>query len=78
MILVRVRHLREDHDYKQIQVANHLGIKQSTYSDYETGHINIPIEALMKLATFYNTSIDYLVGMTDEPTPYPHAKASHS
>ncbi|MDR3278033.1 MAG: helix-turn-helix domain-containing protein [Oscillospiraceae bacterium] len=66
----RIRNLREDHDYKQIQLANYLCIKQSTYSDYENGKINIPIEAFMKLADFYRTSVDFLVARTDEHTPY--------
>lgn len=69
--------MREDHDYKQIQLANYLCIKQSTYSDYENGVINIPIEALIKLACFYETSIDYLVDITDQKKPYPKAKTAH-
>lgn len=74
MLFIRVRHLREDKDYKQRQLAEYLCIKQSTYSDYENGNINIPIEALMKLADFHNTSLDYLTGRTDESSPYPRAK----
>lgn len=61
----RIRYLREDNDYTQTKLSNILCIKQSTYSDYESGKINIPIEALIKLADFYNTSIDYLVGRTN-------------
>ena len=67
----RIRNLREDNDYKQVQLANYLCVKQSTYSDYESGMINIPIEALMKLADFYNTSVDFIVGRTDEIKSYP-------
>ena len=66
----RIRNLREDNDYKQIQVAGYLCVKQSTYSDYENGNINIPIEAFIKLANYYNTSVDYLLGLTDNPSPY--------
>ena len=66
----RIRDLREDKDLKQRQLADYLNIKQSTYSDYENGAINIPIEALIKLALFYKTSIDYIAGLTDEINPY--------
>lgn len=61
----RIRDLREDSDKKQRELAEYLHIDQSTYSDYETGRINIPIEALISLADFYNTSIDYIVGRTN-------------
>jgi transcriptional regulator with XRE-family HTH domain len=66
----RIRELREDMDIKQKILADYLGIHQTTYSDYELGNLNIPIEALIKLADFYNTSIDYLLGQTDNPKPY--------
>ena len=66
----RLYELREKNDLKQIIVANELCIRQSTYSDYENGVINVPIEALIKLARYYNTSIDYLVGLTNDSKPY--------
>ena len=66
----RIRNLREDRDLKQKQIAEHLQIHQTTYSDYELGNLNVPVEVLIKLAKFYNTSIDYIVGLTDNPTPY--------
>ena len=66
----RVRDLREDHDLTQRQMAEYLQIHQTTYSDYELGNLNIPIEVFIKLARFYKTSIDYLVGLTDTPKPY--------
>jgi len=66
--------LCEDNDYKQIKIANYLNIKQGTYSDYERGEINVPVEALMKLAVFYNTSVDYLIDLTNEKKPYPRIK----
>lgn len=66
-----IKELREDTDTKQETLAGLLNIKQTTYSKYELGKINIPIEALMKLADFYNTSIDYIVGRTDCKRPYP-------
>ena len=62
----RIRDLREDHDKKQIDLANYLEIKQSTYSDYESGKINIPIDMLIKIADFYGVTLDYLVGRSDE------------
>ena len=66
----RVRDLREDRDITQKQMAEFLQIHQTTYSDYELGNLNIPVEILIKLAKFYETSIDYIVGITDEPKPY--------
>ena len=62
--------MREDRDIKQKQMAEYLQIHQTTYSDYELGNLNIPIDVLIKLAAFYKTSIDYLVGLTDDPKPY--------
>ena len=65
----RLRDMREDNDLTQTQVANLLHIKQTTYSGYEIGAHNIPVDALIKLADYYNTSIDYLVGRTNNPAP---------
>ena len=65
-----LRALREDRDLSQKQLADLLLVHQTTYSDYELGNINIPITALIKLADFYQTSIDYLVDYTDDPKPY--------
>ena len=59
---------------KQKELAEYLGVQQNTYSDYETGKINVPIEALIKLADYYHVSTDYLLGRTDEPTPPPKSK----
>ena len=61
MYFRRIRDLREASDKKQRELAEYLHIDQSTYSDYETGRINVPIEALIKLADFYDTSVDYIV-----------------
>lgn len=66
----RIRNLREDRDITQKQMAELLQIHQTTYSDYESGNLNIPVEILTKLARFYETSIDYIVGITDETKPY--------
>jgi len=65
MYFRRIRDLREDSDKKQKELAEYLHIDQSTYSDYETGRINVPIEALIKLADLYQTSIDFIVERTN-------------
>ena len=71
---IKIRNLREDKDLSQKQMAEVLSIAQTTYSDYELGKLNIPIPILIKLAYFHKTSIDYLLGLTDEKAPYPRAK----
>lgn len=68
---MRLRDLREDHDLTQAQIASYLNIKQNTYSQYENGVRQIPNELLIKLAAYYNTSVDYILGLTDVETPYP-------
>lgn len=62
----RLKDLREDHDMYQKEVANLLGISQQYYSEYEKGKRTIPVQHLITLAKHYNTSIDYIVGLTDE------------
>lgn len=57
-----IRNLREDNDKTQKEVAGYLNIKQTTYSKYELGKINVPIDVFIKLADYYTVSIDYLVG----------------
>ena len=66
----RIRDLREDNDLNQTQVAKMLGMSQTGYSKYETGENDIPTSVLIKLAEFYNTSIDYLLGQTDKKERY--------
>ncbi len=66
----RIRDLREDKDLTQTQVASMLGMSQTGYSKYETGENDIPTAVLIKLARFYNTSIDYLLGETNEKKRY--------
>jgi len=66
----RIRDLREDHDLNQQSLADLLNISQTTYSRYESGTLDIPSVSLIKLAQFYKTSIDYLVGLTDNKKPY--------
>ena len=65
----RLRDLREDADLNQTQVAKFLGMSQPGYSKYETGENDIPTQVLIKLAGFYNTSIDYLLGVSDRRHP---------
>ena len=62
----RSRDLREDRDLTQKQVAQMLGMSQTGYSKYETGENDIPTAVLMKLADFYQTTTDYLLGRTDK------------
>ena len=65
---LRIRDMREDNDLTQQQISKILLCDQSLYSKYERGERDIPIALLIKLADYYNTSIDYLVGRTDNPT----------
>ena len=67
---MRLKELREDSDLSQKTLADFLHIKQNTYSQYETGHRQIPIEFLIALAKFYKTSTDYILGLTKNPNPY--------
>ncbi len=67
----RLKEIREDKDLLQKEVANLLNISQTGYSKYEVGTNDIPTEALRTLAKYYNTSIDYLLCLTDERKPYP-------
>lgn len=69
--MLRLKDLREDKDLKQDEIASILNISQTNYSKYELGKINIPVNSLIKLSSFYNTSIDYLLGLTNEIKPYP-------
>ena len=66
----RLRNLREDRDLNQTEVAKLLHVSQTTYSRYESGALDIPSAALITLAGFYRVSVDYLLGLTNDPTPY--------
>ena len=70
MYFQRIRDLREDNDQNQTEIAKMLGMSQTGYSKYETGENDIPTAVLIKLARFYNTSIDYLLGETDRKERY--------
>ena len=65
----RLRDLREDRDLPQRVLAELLHVSQATYSRYESGGLDIPSGALIALARFYHTSVDYLLGLTDNPGP---------
>lgn len=67
---LRIRDLREDSDLYQRQIAEQLGCTQQTYSRYETGELEPSLHVMEKLAGFYGTSIDYLMGLTDVREPY--------
>ncbi len=67
----RIRNLRIDNNYTQAQIADYLNVKQNTYSQYEIGVLNYPIDVLMKLADLYHVSVDYLLGRTPVKDPYP-------
>lgn len=66
----RIRDLREDKDMTQTDIANILKMSQTGYSKYETGENDIPTTILIKLAKFYKTSTDYILGLTNNPNPY--------
>ena len=70
----RIRDLREDADLYQKYLAEYLQCSQVCYSHYEIGKRDVPTDVLIKLARYYNTSVDYLLGLTDEKTPYPKNK----
>ena len=63
-----LRSIREDRDIRQKEVAKYLNVSQNTYSQYETGVISLTAEVLIKLAKFYDVSIDYLLDQTDNPS----------
>ena len=67
MYYPRLKDLREDNDLKQKEIAAFLGIDQRVYSNYETGKREIPVHLLLKLAEYYHTSTDYILGRTDDP-----------
>ena len=70
MMYQHIRDLREDHDLTQAELGKILNISQRTYSYYEKGEHDIPPEILIRLAKYYHTSIDYLLGLTNHKDPY--------
>ncbi len=71
---LRIRDIREDNDLYQRNIAQYLGCKQQTYSRYETGELEPNLRVMAKLAALYKTSVDFLIGLTDEKEPYEPAK----
>ncbi len=67
---MRIRDLREDRDLTQQQIADHLHIRQNTYSQYENGQRQLPLSVLIALADYYHVSTDYLLGRTNRQEPY--------
>lgn len=70
LIMSRIRDLREDRDLTQREMAEILNMSQTGYSKYETGENDIPTAILIRMADFFETSVDYLLGLTDEQKPY--------
>lgn len=68
---MRLRDIREDHDVTQKTLATYLHIGQNTYSQYETGRRQLPVDILIRLAEYFDTSTDYILGLTDTDKPYP-------
>ena len=66
--------MREDRDIKQSTLAKYLGVHQTTYSSYEIGKLSLTADVLVKLAKYYNTSVDYLLGLTDDTKPFPKSR----
>ncbi|MCM1566916.1 MAG: helix-turn-helix domain-containing protein [Dehalobacter sp.] len=67
---LKIRDVREDHDLTQQQIAEYLMCDQSLYSKYERGERDVPLNIMIKLAQFYKTSVDYLVGLTENKQLY--------
>lgn len=66
--------MRTDRGLTQSQIAKLLHVSQNTYSQYEIGTTRFPLDVVIKLAEYYGVSVDYLVGLTDIPTPYPRKR----
>ena len=71
---LRLKDMREDRDQTQEQMAAFLGCSQQTYSRYENGKAQMSYQALDRLADYFGTSVDYLLGRTDQRAPYPRRK----
>ena len=67
----RISELREDHDYKQKEIADVMNVAQARYSDYERGIVRIPVEYVSRLAEFYNVDMNYLCGVSNVKRPFP-------
>lgn len=67
----RIREIREDNSFTQQHIADYLNVGQRTYSDYESGKTRIPVDNLLKLAQFYDVSMDYITGASNQKSNYP-------
>ena len=67
---MRLKSIREDRDIKQQEIANYLNVKQNTYSQYENGQRQIPVDILIKLSKYFDVSVDYILEITDDSRPY--------
>ncbi len=77
IVYKNIKDLREDHDNTQKQIGEILGLSQRGYAHYENGDYDITGEMLIILAKYYNTSVDYLLGITNETKPYPRIKSKN-
>ncbi len=76
MFFQRLENLRIDNDKTQEEIATYLGCQREVYRRYEKGTRQIPVDFLIKLSAYYNVSVDYLLDLTNEKTPYPRKKQS--
>ncbi len=67
---MRLKDIREDRDITQQQIADYLHVKQNTYSQYESGKRQLPVDIVIALAKYYGVTTDYLLGVSDIPNPY--------
>ena len=74
MINTRIKELREDRELTQRDIATYLNVAQNSYSNYENGNRDFPLTLLIQLSRFYQVNLEYLLGLTDEPTPLPPSK----
>jgi len=70
----RIRDLRDDSDMTQKQIAVYLNCSQQVYSNYELGQRDVPTQVLLLLSKLHKTSVDYILGVTDEKKPYPKSR----
>lgn len=74
MNVERIKVLRKEKGLTEIEMSEKIGVNEDTYTKYESGKLDIPLEAFVKLTYILDTSVDYLIGRTDERKPYPRAK----
>lgn len=74
MRINRIRELREEHDLTQRELAERLHVAQNTYSNYENGLREMPLELLVRLSRLYGVNLEYLLGLTDQKTPLPPSR----